>query len=62
MGVGAIYFDFPTTSRLAVILFVLFLLAAVIFVRGKILKLTIVFGAFVLVAFWWLTCPKETSY
>jgi hypothetical protein len=32
---GALYFDFPTASALAAILFVLLLLAAVVFVRGK---------------------------
>ncbi|MGC2352427.1 MAG: DUF4105 domain-containing protein [Candidatus Udaeobacter sp.] len=52
---GALYFDFPTAGTLAAILFVLLLLAAIVFVRGKLLKLAIVFGAFALVALWWLT-------
>jgi len=34
---------------------VLVLITAIIFVRGKLLKLAIVFGAFALVALWWLT-------
>ncbi len=58
---GAIYFDFPIAGRLAAILFVLFLLATILFVRGKLLKLAIVFGAFVLVAFWWLTLKPSNN-
>lgn len=52
---GAIYFDFPAAGSLIAILFVLLLLAAIVFVRGKLLKLAIVFGAFLVVASWWLT-------
>ena len=52
---GALYFDFPIAGALAAILFVLVLITAIIFVRGKLLKLAIVFGAFALVALWWLT-------
>jgi Domain of unknown function (DUF4105) len=52
---GAIYFDFPAAGPPAAILFVLVLLAVIVFVRGKLLKLAVVFGAFVLVASWWLT-------
>src|SRR6059036_3271941 len=52
---GALYFDFPTARTFTAILFVLVLITAIIFVRGKLLKLAIVFGAFVLVALWWLT-------
>jgi hypothetical protein len=52
---GAIYFDFPTASKLATVLFALLLLAAIVFVRGKLLKLAVVFGAFVLTVLWWLT-------
>jgi len=40
---GALYFDFPTAGTLAVILFVIILLAAMVFVRGKLRKLAIVF-------------------
>jgi Domain of unknown function (DUF4105) len=58
---GAIYFDFPTTNRLAAILFVLLLLAAIVFVRGKLLKLATFFGAFVLVASWWLTLKPSND-
>jgi hypothetical protein len=58
---GAIYFDFPTSGRLAALLFVLLLLAAIAFVRGKLLKLAIVFGAFVLVASWWLTLKPSNN-
>src|SRR6478672_4630293 len=52
---GALYFDFPKADAFAAILFVIALLAIVIFVRGKLLKLGILFGACALVAAWWLT-------
>jgi uncharacterized protein DUF4105 len=52
---GALYFDFPTAGTLAAILFVLLLIATVLFVRRKLLKLAIVFGAFAVVVSWWLT-------
>jgi hypothetical protein len=52
---GALYFDFPRAHTFTAILFVLVLITAIIFVRGKLLKLAIVFGAFALVALWWLT-------
>src|ERR1700746_4032739 len=52
---GALYFDFPRIGAQAAILFVLVLLAVALFVRGKLLKLTIVFGAFAVVVSWWLT-------
>jgi hypothetical protein len=51
---GALYYDFPEVGSLAAILFLLVFLAAIIFVRGKLLKLVIVFAAFALVALWWL--------
>jgi Domain of unknown function (DUF4105) len=51
---GALYFDFPKTGVLTAITFVIAMLAAVIFVRGK-LKLAIVIGGCALVAAWWLT-------
>jgi hypothetical protein len=47
---GALYFDFPTVGALAAILFVIILLAAMVFVRGKLRKLAIVFGVSTLVA------------
>jgi hypothetical protein len=52
---GALYFDFPLAGGWAAFPFVLVLLATMIFVRGKLLKLIMVFAAFALVAFWWLT-------
>lgn len=52
---GALYFDFPKASGFAAILFVIAVFASVIFVRGKLLKLGIVFGACALVVSWWLT-------
>jgi uncharacterized protein DUF4105 len=58
---GAIYFDFPAAGPFAAILFVFVLLAAIVFVRGKVLKLAVVFGAFVLVAAWWLTLKPSND-
>ena len=59
---GALYFDFPIAGALAAILFVLVLITAIIFVRGKLLKLAIVFGAFALVALWWLTLKPGNDH
>jgi len=58
---GALYFDFPTAGTLAAILFVIVLVAALIFVRGKLLKLAIVFGAFAVVVVWWLTLKPSND-
>jgi uncharacterized protein DUF4105 len=58
---GALYFDFPAAGTLAAILFVIVLVAALIFVRGKLLKLAIVFGAFAVVVFWWLTLKPSND-
>src|SRR6266436_2338029 len=48
---GALYFDFPSAGALA----------AIVFVRGKLLKLAIVFGAFALVISWWLTLKPSND-
>jgi hypothetical protein len=58
---GALYFDFPKAGAFAAILFVIALLAIVIFVRGKLVKLGIVFGASALVAAWWLTLKPSND-
>jgi hypothetical protein len=58
---GALYFDFPKAGPFAAILFVIALLAIVIFVRGKLLKLAIVFGAFAVVVSWWLTLKPSND-
>ena len=58
---GAIYFDFPGSGPIAAILFVLVLLAAIVFVRRKLLKLAVVFGAFVVVVSWWLTLKPSNA-
>jgi hypothetical protein len=58
---GALYFDFQKAGTFAAILFVIALLAIVIFVRGKLLKLAIVFGAFAVVAAWWLTLKPSND-
>jgi hypothetical protein len=58
---GALYFDLTTFGAWAAILFVLVLLAAVVFVRGTLLKLVVAFGAFALVALWWLTLKPSND-
>lgn len=58
---GALYFDLPKAGPFAAILFAIALLAIAIFVRGKLLKLAIVFGAFALVVSWWLTLKPSND-
>lgn len=58
---GALYFDFPTVGALAAILFLIALLVAIVFVRGQLLKLAIVFGAFAVVVLWWLTLKPSNN-
>ena len=58
---GALYFDFPKIGAFAAILFVITLLSILIFIRGKLLKLAIVSGAFALVAAWWLTLKPSND-
>ena len=58
---GALYFDFPTAATLAASLFVVVLLPTILFVRGKLLKLAIVFGAFAVVVLWWLTLKPSND-
>jgi hypothetical protein len=60
-AVGALYFDFPKAGTFVAILFVLALLATVLFVRGQLLKLAIVFGAFAVVVSWWLTLEPSND-
>ena len=58
---GALYFDFPKGGPFAANLFVIALLAVVIFVRGKLLKFAIIFGAFAVVVLWWLTLKPSND-
>jgi Domain of unknown function (DUF4105) len=58
---GALYFDFPTARAPAAILFVIVLVAAVIFLRGRLLKLAAVFAAFAAVALWWFTLKPSND-
>jgi uncharacterized protein DUF4105 len=58
---GALYFDFPTTGTAAAILFVIVLVAAVIFLPGRLLKLAAVFAAFAVVTLWWLTLKPSND-
>ena len=54
---GALYFDVPIPALHAGLTaaFILTVLALIIFIRGKILKLVAVFAAFALVLLWWLS-------
>ena len=58
---GALYFDFPKGGAFAAILFVIALLAIIIFVREKLLKFGIILGACALVAAWWLTLKPSND-
>jgi Domain of unknown function (DUF4105) len=58
---GAIYYDFPAFPKIAAGIFPLILLVAVIFVRGKLLKLVTVFAVFALVLLWWLTLKPSND-
>src|SRR5215475_1904575 len=58
---GALYFDFPKAGTFAAIAFLLAVLAGVIFVRGKLLKLGIVLGTCALVTAWWLTLKPSND-
>src|SRR5882762_6147915 len=58
---GALYFDFPKDGAFVAISFVIALCTIVIFFRGKLLKLGIVFGACALVAAWWLTLKPSND-
>src|ERR1044071_9559420 len=58
---GALYFDFPKAGTFAAIAFLLAVSAIVIFVRGKLLKLAIIFGAFAVVVAWWLTLKPSNN-
>jgi len=58
---GALYFDFPKAGAFAAVLFVTAVLAILIFVRGKLLKLGAIFGACAVIAFWWLTLKPSNN-
>lgn len=52
---SALYLDFPIASTAAAMLFVVVVLAAILFVRRKLLKLAITLGVCALVGSWWFT-------
>lgn len=60
-AIGALYFDFPKAGPFAAILFVIALLAIVLMVRGKLLKLATIFGAFAVVVLWWFTLKPSNN-
>jgi hypothetical protein len=60
-AIGALYFDFPKAGPFAAILFVIALFAIVILVRGKLLKLATIFGAFAVLVLWWFTLKPSND-
>src|SRR5215469_1186488 len=58
---GALYFDFSTAGAFLAILFVVALVSVVVFVRGNLLKLAIVFSAFAVMVSWWLTLKPSND-
>jgi hypothetical protein len=58
---GALYFDFPKGGPFAAFVFVVAVLISIIFVRGKLVKLVIVFGVFAVVVCWWLTLEPSND-
>jgi hypothetical protein len=58
---GALCFDFAIAGPFVAFGFVVALLVSVIFVRGKLLKFGIAFGAFAVVASWWLTLKPSND-
>ena len=58
---GALYFDFPKAGSFVAIVFLVALVAIVILVRGKVLKLATLFCAFVVVDLWWFTLKPSND-
>src|SRR5215470_5411145 len=58
---GALYFDFPKAGPFVAIVFLIALVASVILVRGKLLKLATLFVAFVVVDLWWFTLKPSND-
>jgi hypothetical protein len=58
---GALYFDFPKAGAFAAVGLLIAVLATTIFVRGKGLKLGIIFGACAIVLLWWLTLKPSND-
>jgi hypothetical protein len=52
---GALYYDFPVARSVAACAFLVAMIAAAIFVRGKFFKWLALVAGFVLVLAWWLT-------
>src|SRR5262245_54754605 len=58
---GALYFDFPKAGPLIAIVFLIALVASVILVRGKLLKVATLFAAFAVVDVWWFTLKPSND-
>jgi hypothetical protein len=61
MGIGRDLLRLSSISKDSGWIFVLILFVAVIFVRGKLLKLAAVFAAFALVILWWFTLKPSND-
>src|SRR4051794_38782304 len=63
---AALYFDFPSTrfNIVAAGIFIALVLLAIIFARGRVIKLVTVFAAFGLVLVWWRTLqpPRDREW
>lgn len=60
---GALYYDFPIhgLGQWAAILFVVVLLAALIFIRGQSKKIAAIFAVFAVVLLWWFTLKPSND-
>jgi hypothetical protein len=58
---GALYFDFPKAGSFVAIAFLIALVASVILIRGKLLKIATLFAAFAIVDVWWFTLKPSND-
>lgn len=58
---GALHYDFPVVKSVVAWLFLLALIAALVFLRGPGKKLGAMFAAFILVLAWWLTLKPSND-
>jgi hypothetical protein len=58
---GALYFDFPKAGPFVAIVFLIALVASVILLRAKLLKIAIIFAAFAVVDVWWFTLKPSND-
>jgi len=58
---GALHYDFPVLKSLVAWVFLLGVIAALVFLRGPMRKLGAMFAAFILVLAWWLTIKPSNE-